>query len=509
MKPSSVLPGIALALTACVFPYARAVTNEDRAAAWFDAHRDRPPMLRMFLQRMPKGGDLHTHLSGAVYAESYISWAAEATPALCAEPQTGAIGSCCPPKCPTRPVADALGDAAFYSALVDRLSTRNLANQPQSGHDQFFGAFRRFGDAGRGRSADMVAELASRAADQHVSYLEIMLTFRGDEVRKLAERARFDGGDFAASRRRLLDAGLDALVKDASGDLDGLEQGIARILDCAGASPPAACRVTRRYLQQTIRTNEPRFVFAQLVHAFELARADRRVVGINLVAPEDHRVALRDYSLQMKMVGWLSDQYVGVNAALHAGELTMGLVPPADLKFHIREAVEVAKARRIGHGVAIAHERDALELLTAMRQREVLVEICLTSNDVILGVRGPQHPFPDYLKAGVPVTLATDDEGVSRIDLTHEYVRAAETYGLRYRALKQLARNSLTHSFLPGASLWKPRTNLEPVQACAGDRPGGDPSRTCAAFLTASDKARMQWELERAFDDFEELAWVR
>ena len=71
-----------------------------------------------------------------------------------------------------------------------------------------------------------------------------------------------------------------------------------------------------------------------------------------------------------------------------------------------------------------------------------------TSTDLILGVRGKDHPLPAYLAAGVPVVLATDDAGVSRIDLTNEYVRAAREHGLGYRTLKAIARNSLVHSFL-------------------------------------------------------------
>src|SRR5258707_4357093 len=35
------------------------------------------PMLRQVLQAMPKGGDLHNHLSGSVYAESYLRYAAD------------------------------------------------------------------------------------------------------------------------------------------------------------------------------------------------------------------------------------------------------------------------------------------------------------------------------------------------------------------------------------------------------------------------------------------------
>jgi adenosine deaminase len=78
----------------------------------------------------------------------------------------------------------------------------------------------------------------------------------------------------------------------------------------------------------------------------------------------------------------------------------------------------------------------------------VAVEINLTSNDVILDVRGKDHPLPAYLAAGVPVVISTDDAGVSRIDLTNEYFRAARDYGLDYRTLKAIARNALIHSFL-------------------------------------------------------------
>ena len=123
-------------------------------------------------------------------------------------------------------------------------------------------------------------------------------------------------------------------------------------------------------------------------------------------------------------------------------------------------------------------------------------------------MRGARHPFPDYPRAGVPVTLATDDEGVSRIDLTHEYTRAAETYGLGYRQLKELSRNSLTYSFLAGDSLWRSARDARPVAACAGQRPDRPSSPTCQSFLDGSDKARMQWELERAFHAFEGIRWA-
>jgi adenosine deaminase len=122
MRRIVILAAVVVITVACATASPHVTSNEERAAAWFDTYRDRPPMLRMFLQRMPKGGDIHTHLSGAVYAESYIGWAAP-DPTLCFDATTSAITRCCPPGCGTRPVADALRDGAFYNSLVDALST--------------------------------------------------------------------------------------------------------------------------------------------------------------------------------------------------------------------------------------------------------------------------------------------------------------------------------------------------------------------------------------------------
>jgi adenosine deaminase len=152
------------------------------------------------------------------------------------------------------------------------------------------------------------------------------------------------------------------------------------------------------------------------------------------------------------------------------------------------------------------YEDRPYDLLKEMAAKHVMVEINLTSNDVILGVTGKNDPLPIYRRFGVPVALSTDDEGVSRIDLTHEYVRAVETYGLTYPDLKQMVRASLEHSFLPGASLWRDRDRFNrPVAACAQDSLGArHPSPACTEFLQSSERAQQQWELERRFLSFEE-----
>jgi adenosine deaminase len=87
-----------------------------------------------------------------------------------------------------------------------------------------------------------------------------------------------------------------------------------------------------------------------------------------------------------------------------------------------------------------------------MARRGVLVEVPLVSNAQILGVRGRAHPLRFWLAHGVPVALATDDEGVSRTDLTEQYELAAREHGLGYRTLKRIAGDSLRHAFLPDAT---------------------------------------------------------
>jgi adenosine deaminase len=253
------------------------------------------------------------------------------------------------------------------------------------------------------------------------------------------------------------------------------------------------------YVYQVLREFPKEEVFAQVMAGFALASADPRVVAVNFVQPEDGANSMRDYHLQMRMVDYAKRIYPSVHITLHAGELAPGLVPPEGLRFHIREAVEIGHAERIGHGVDIMHEKDPEGLLKEMHDRHIAVEINLTSNDVILGVRGEDHPFPVYRKYGVPVALSTDDEGVSRSQLTEEFERAVLTYKLTYQDLKELVRNSLEYSFAPGESYWAKGVYGTPVSVCFANKQSPD----CKTWLQANEKARLQADLEERFAEFE------
>ena len=473
-------------------------TDEQRTSRYFDSIRNSPVALEMFLHAMPKGGDLHNHIDGAIYAESFITWAVK--DGLCLTMATMALS---PPPCaaPAVRVADAVSNSETYAKLVDALSMRDFHAATESGHDHFFATFAKFGAASAHHRADMLVEVARRAAAQNIFYLELMTSPGMNKARDIGREIPWpDNASFAPAYDATM-AEMAPLVAEVRATLDQNEADMHATLGCGTPHAEPACAVTIRYLAQVIRTFPPQQVFAQDVLAYELASKDKRVVGLNLVAPEDDPVTLRDYTVQMQQLQYLGARYPTVKLTLHAGELAMGLVPPGDLDFHIKQAVEIAGAKRVGHAVDIAHEQDASGLLVEMAARHIMVEINLTSNDVILGITGPEHPFMTYRRYGVPVALSTDDEGVSRIDMTHEYVRVVHDFGLSYEELKTLERNSLEYSFLSGASIWQTATPYTLVTACAGGV--AKPKPACDDLIAGSDRAAVQWKNEQALAAFE------
>ncbi|MGB6675545.1 MAG: adenosine deaminase [Terriglobales bacterium] len=482
-----------------------AAVAEQRTIRYFESIRRQPSLQLAFLREMPKGGDLHNHLSGALYAENLIDYAASDN--LCVDRTTALlIAPPCDDSCEkftSKPlIRCAFGDHVLYNSIVDAWSMRNWEPGEESGHDHFFATFDKFSLATHNHTGDALAEEASRAAEDHLEYVELMHTADAVQSGQLGAKLGWDD-DFARMREKLLANGLKDIVATTSKRLDDDESKMRSLLKCGTSEANQACKVKIRYLYQVLRGLPREMVFAQILFGFELSQADPRFVGLNLVMPEDWYVPMHDFELHMKMLDYLHGVYPNVHISLHAGELAMGLVPPESLRFHIRDSIERGHAVRIGHGVDVMNEDRPLDLLHEMAQQEILVEICLTSNDVILGVRGRAHPLPIYLRYNVPVTLATDDEGVSRSDMTHEYLRAVQTYDfLGYKDLKRMARMSLEHSFLPGSSLWL--GDFRPAAACANDPAGAQKiSAACRRFLDANERAQTQRTLEAQFAAFE------
>ena len=489
---------------------AAAQTAEQKTAHYLDSVRRQPSLLLAFLREMPKGGDLHNHLDGAIYAEDLLDFAASDN--FCVDRTTshllGAPCDSCEKYTAKPSIRCAYDDHVLYNQIIDAWSMRNWRPGDESGHDHFFATFDKFGLASHNHVAEGVATVINRAAREHVQYVEFMHTADGGAAAKLgmslATKLEIPA-DFAPMRDKLLAGGLKEITAATSKTLAEDDARARTELKCGTPDAEPGCGVSVRYLYQVLRGLPPEAVFAQIVLGFELASSDSRFVGLNLVMPEDWYVPIHDFRLHMAMLDYLHGVYPKVHMSLHAGELAAGLVKPEDLTYHIRESVERGHAERIGHGVSVMLENDPIALMKEMAARNILVEINLTSNDQILGVSGDDHPLPAYMKYGVPVAISSDDEGVARSDMTHEYLRAVEGYRLPYTDLKRMTRQSLEHSFLPGQSLWA-STNIvfRPAAACAADIPGTEkPSASCSEFLVANERAREQWKLEAEFAKFE------
>jgi adenosine deaminase len=495
---------------------------EARASSAYQAAlRQGPLAVQAFLEEFPKGADLHVHLGAAVYAETIIRVAAEDK--VCIDPAKDEFARdtagktlkepCAPPLVPASKLNGSSmtqEEQDLYDRVVDAFSMRNFVPTPSySGHDQFFSTFDRFGGLDKSHTGQWIDEITRRSDAENNQYLELMHTPAFGHAARLAHELGFNP-DLAKMRQALLDHGLR---DEIAADREEVKAAIAarnQIQHCGTPQASSACRVQVRFIYQVLRAFSPEQVFAQTLLGFEtveqsIEQGSDDWVGINFVQPEDYMVAMRDYTLHMQMVEYLHGLYPKVHITLHAGELAPGMVPPEGLKFHIRQAVEIGHAERIGHGVDVMYEDDAEGLLKEMATKHVMVEINLSSNEGILGITGDRHPFQYYRAAHVPVAFSTDDQGVSRIDLTHEYVRAANDYHLGYADLKQLARTGMEHNFLPGASLWAlPDMFTVPASACKGQTLGASmPSTLCKKFLDENEKAAAQWELERRFREFE------
>ena len=231
----------------------------------------------------------------------------------------------------TKPAAlCAYRDQSFYNMIVDAWSMRNGERGRESGHDHFFASFLKFDLAAKNHMGEATARAMERAAADHLEYVEFMHTIGGMQSAQLGAKLGFNS-DFATMRDKFLAGGLKDAVAAARKDLDHEQEVISHVLACGTPSALPACDVTVRYLYQVLRGLPPEQVFAQMLTGFELASVDPRVVGLNLVMPEDWYVPMRDFNLHMRMLDFLHGIYPKVHISLHAGELAMGLVPQAIL----------------------------------------------------------------------------------------------------------------------------------------------------------------------------------
>lgn len=420
------------------------VGTDKEVAAFFETAKGDEAALIAFLHKMPKGADLHAHPSGSLYAESLVD--AAIAKGLFYDREARAFVD----KQPASNFFTA-GELRFdykkYNEVLNGLSIRNTSKEPEGGNVHFFTAFGRFGSASPDVEGQM-REILTRAAAQKISHLELMTS----------PRSKPDGSvDVNGTRAKLTqyNAARDKIMRELAEAGNAWDVSILWSLSLyRDIGPKVDGQMTMDGYADWWRKQ-----VAGILEA-TYACADLGAVAVTILSPEDSWIARSQFALQFGVIDeeWRSFQKKHpenqVKMNLHGGELTLEFSPYNDLRTRVSDTISKGHASRIGHGVAIMWDDNVYGLLKKMRDEKIALELCLTSNYGILNVTPDRHPFRLYWKAGVPVVINTDDEGISRGNLTMEYVRAAQWFNLSYGNLKWLAFSSLEYSFLPGESLF-------------------------------------------------------
>ncbi|WP_155297238.1 amidohydrolase family protein [Spirosoma aerolatum] len=433
---------------------------------YFEKIRNNDALLTAFFAQMPKGGDLHHHYSGSIYTETYIDYVVNNNYFL--NRKTLKVSD-------KKPQGDDWVDFAtlkqegtfsdYKQKLFQKWSVKDYNHVDYPSDKLFFETFAGFGVASRAELDKGLLEIKNRAKKENVSYIETLFVY-APCPKELTELADFttklrDGQtqkDTAACLQ-LLDSLYAAIqtknVRECATTF--IHETLNRLHTSLKIDDG---QFTMRYQSYVVRTVEPVELFKNMIVAFEAAASSPLVVGVNIAAPEDNEVAMRDYWLHMLMFRYCHTKYPAVKYTLHAGELALGMVKPEDLTWHIHSAVYLAGANRIGHGVDIPYETDCYELLRYMSRKKIAVEINLFSNEFILKVKDDRHPISLYQTFNVPIVISSDDAGVLRTNLTDQYVLLAKRYKqISYQDIKQYVFNSIDYSFIEEEALKKSLLN--------------------------------------------------
>jgi adenosine deaminase len=423
--------------------------------------RNNEAALTAFFQQMPKGGDLHHHFSGSVYAEPLLQKAIaenfylnlETLQVSRTKPSTGIWE--------TFSFLKNNGMLAFYEQKIMQTWSAKDYNGSVPSDDLFFDSFDKFFPVVTDYFKDGLTELKNRAVSENVSYIETQLNIIPCDM-EIQDLVHFDSKLRNAANQKdekavlkLLDD-VYKLIQNRNAKKYAEDFNRNFIAKLHQESKIDDDRFTMRYQNFVLRFMEPTELFKNLVIAFISANESKLVAGVNIVSPEHGETSMKDYWLHMVMFKYCHSRFPDVKYTLHAGELTLGLVQPEDLTWHINSAIYTAGANRIGHGVAIAYEADSYDLLRYMSKNNIPVEINFASNEFILKVKEGRHPFTLYKEFNVPIVISTDDAGILRTNMTEQYVLLAKRYPeVSYETIKQYVYNSINFSFIQDASVKK------------------------------------------------------
>jgi adenosine deaminase len=408
---------------------------------YFQSLRENSEELLGFFKKMPKGADIHHHALGALRPSDILKKAVEL--GLWIDTSNGWLY--------TEEQASSVPIAEFQ--LRENAENFCLEKWTILGFDRndntatyFFEVFFKIWAVFNGHEIFWLKKILDEAASESILYIETLIECPSisEKIYQIAENFEVEMDenateeDFNKFFSYLSENGLEELKNETINLCDSWIESVSDH------------QTLLRFQLYTVRNLSPKSVLAQLILSFSAAANSENIVGVNLVAPEYDELSLKYYSLHMRFCRWLSTIFPNVNLALHAGELTDKLVESEHLKFHIFEAISVAGAKRIGHGVDLMTESNRNYIFDMMAEKPVPIEILPESNDFILAVSGEEHPFESYHRSKVPIVVASDDPGVLNSNLSAQYKMLAIDFPyLSYNDFKEFAFNSIRYSFSP------------------------------------------------------------
>lgn len=412
----------------CLWSSAHALATHENA--WFEKVKNEatPEQLYQFLYALPKGGDLHNHLSGAGFPIWWYDLALEQAKRGYIYYTKVRINNCeygtneYGPN-PYLMLFRNLQESSYEKldecrrSEYERLDSLKgdvkqawlnslVLDKEYEGREEFFSKhWQRLQDLYLNPHliAEMLVKNMKAFGAEGLVYLETQVGSRG--------YLKPDGSTYKPEETL-------AIYKDRLAEADAVKTG-----------------VTVRFQYSLLRFLPNAEEQLKWMYRFASENSDM-YVAVNMVGREDND---KGYPLRfLSTLRELRRQYHGVRLSIHAGEVD-------EPNYHVRDSLLLG-AERIGHGLNLITDPDTLR---DMRFGPYMIEINLISNLLLEYVdEYTQHPFPEYLRLGIPVALSTDDRGMWDSNMTDEYYIAVTNFNLSWTELVKLGRNSIAYSFL-------------------------------------------------------------
>lgn len=400
-------------------------------ADWFEDLKNSGDDVDLYrvLYYMPKGGDLHNHLSGSNYSEWMYDLALEQRERGYQYYTKVRIENCV-----------AYGSDEFGRAPYFLLFRNIMANEYAQLSDCEKSEYKRLQDLNDTERAGWMNSI--RLDRPHEGRDEFFGT-HWPRMNALGWNPWFQAETLYLNMRAFGEEGLRYLETQVA--VDGMVQPdgtpippeeVVDILRARLAAADArATGVTVRFQISVLRFLPNAEDILRAVYKFVHDHNDL-FVAVNMVGREDN-----DKGYPLRFLDTYRDlrrQYSGVKLSIHAGEVD-------EPNSHVRDTLLLG-ANRIGHGNNLITDDDTMRL---MRHGPYLVEINLISNLLLNYVSDyAEHPFPEYLRTGIPVALSTDDRGMWDSTMTDEFFVAVKEFDLSWEEIKLLSTNSLQYAFL-------------------------------------------------------------